>query len=65
MLVLSRKVGERIVVADSVVVTVLQVEAGKVRIGIEAPPQVRILRQELQGQAAKPAVPSTAGRDGP
>ena len=65
MLVLSRKVGERIVVADSVVVTVLQVEAAKVRIGIEAPPQVRILRQELQGQATKPAVPSTAGRDGP
>lgn len=60
MLVLSRKVGERIVVADAVVVTVLQVEAGKVRIGIEAPPDVRILRQELQARDARPA---TAGRD--
>ena len=53
MLVLSRKVGERIVVADTIVVTVLQVEAGKVRIGIEAPPDVRILRQELEARDAR------------
>ena len=60
MLVLSRKVGERIVVADAIVVTVLQVEAGKVRIGIEAPPDVRVLRQELQ---ARDTGPAATGRD--
>src|SRR5262249_10778832 len=48
MLVLSRKPGEGLVIAGSIVVTVLQVEKGRVRLGIEAPPQVRVLRQELR-----------------
>lgn len=48
MLVLSRKVGERIVIGDSIEVVVLGVErSGQVRLGIEAPRQVRILRREL------------------
>jgi carbon storage regulator len=47
MLVLSRKTEERIVIADSIVLTVLDVKSGRVRLGIEAPPTVRILRQEL------------------
>jgi carbon storage regulator len=47
MLVLSRKQNERIRVGDSVVVTVVRVSGDKVRIGIEAPPDVRVLRDEL------------------
>jgi carbon storage regulator len=47
MLVLSRKQNERIRVGDSVVVTVVRVSGDKVRIGIEAPPNVRVLRDEL------------------
>jgi carbon storage regulator len=47
MLVLSRKQNERIRVGDSVVVTVVRVSGDKVRIGIEAPPHVRVLREEL------------------
>jgi carbon storage regulator len=48
MLVLSRKQNERIRVGDSVVVTVVRVSGDKVRIGIEAPPDVRVLRDELE-----------------
>ena len=47
MLVLSRKQNERIRVGDSVVVTIVRVSGDKVRIGIEAPPHVRVLRDEL------------------
>jgi len=47
MLVLSRKQNERIRVGDSVVVTVVRVSGDKVRIGIEAPANVRVLRDEL------------------
>jgi len=48
MLVISRKVGESIVIGDSIVVTVVQTQRGRVRLGVEAPPGVLILRKELQ-----------------
>jgi carbon storage regulator len=48
MLVLSRKQNERIRVGDSVVVTVVRVSGDRVRIGIQAPPNVRVLRDELE-----------------
>lgn len=47
MLVLSRKVNERIHVGDSIVVTVVRLEGGKVRLGIEAPRDVLVSREEL------------------
>ena len=54
MLVLTRRVGESICVGDDVVVTVVHVGPGKVRIGIKAPPQALVLREELVDGAAKP-----------
>ncbi len=51
MLVLSRKQNERIRVGDSVVVTVVRVSGDKVRIGIEAPAHVRVLRDELEDES--------------
>lgn len=53
MLVLTRKIGERILIADSITVTVLDSGSGKVRLGIEAPLQVRVLREELQDRLPK------------
>jgi carbon storage regulator len=56
MLVLTRKAGERILIADNVVVEVLEIQGNRVRIGIQAPSGVTILRQELLTQKAdKPA----------
>jgi carbon storage regulator len=48
MLVLSRKQAERIRLGDSIVVTVVRVSGDKVRLGIEAPPDVLVLRDELE-----------------
>ena len=48
MLVLSRKIGERIVVPDcELAVTVLAVEGKTVRLGISAPAEVHVYREEL------------------
>lgn len=47
MLVLSRKPNEKIVIDGGIVVTVLKVDSHNVRLGIEAPDQVRIVRAEL------------------
>ena len=47
MLVLTRKAGERIVIADNIVVEVLEIQGNRVRIGIQAPHGVTILREEL------------------
>ncbi len=46
MLVLSRLVGETIVINDNIKVTVLSIDRGKVRLGIEAPKEVSILRDD-------------------
>lgn len=48
MLVLSRKVGERVVIADGVIVQVVDVKRGRVRLGIKAPPDVPVRRAELR-----------------
>ena len=47
MLVLSRRVGERVVVGDDVTITVLEVRGDVVRIGIDAPRSVAVHRAEL------------------
>ena len=48
MLVLSRKVGERIRIGEDVTILFTRVAGGRVSVGIEAPAQVRILRGELE-----------------
>ena len=53
MLVLSRKVGERILIGDHVTVTVVRITGGGVRLGIEAPPEMAVIREELQGELDK------------
>lgn len=52
MLVLSRKQAERIRLGDSIVVTIVRVSGDKVRLGIEAPPEVVVLRDELDDESA-------------
>ncbi len=47
MLVLTRKVGEEIIIDGRIRITVTQVKGDKVRIGITAPPEVRVDRQEI------------------
>ncbi len=47
MLVLSRKLGEKIYIGDNVCITVVDIDRGKIRLGIEAPRDVPIYREEL------------------
>ena len=55
MLVLTRKAGEAINIGDNVFIRVIQTRAGQVRIGIEAPRDVTVTREELlqRNQAVK------------
>ena len=48
MLVLSRKVGERIWIGDEIAITVVRLSSGGVRIGIEAPEELAVVREELK-----------------
>ena len=61
MLVLSRKESERIKVGDSIVVTVVRVAGDKVRLGIEAPADMLVLREELETRP-RPAARAPARR---
>ncbi len=57
MLVLSRKIGESIQIAGGIRVTVTEVRGGRVRLSIEAPSDVRVLRKEIADNVAKQATP--------
>jgi carbon storage regulator len=47
MLVLSRKLGEKICIGENICITVVDIDRGKIRLGIEAPRDVPVFRQEL------------------
>jgi carbon storage regulator len=66
MLVLSRKRDERIVIGDNIVITVVEVRGDKVRLGIEAPSEVPVHRQEVldamrRNTEAQPKAPPGPG----
>ena len=52
MLVLSRKADERIVIGDNIVITIVNIRGDKVRIGIDAPKDVAVDRQEVARKKA-------------
>jgi carbon storage regulator len=60
MLVLSRKLGEKIQISENITITVLEIDRGKIRLGIDAPRSVSVLRQELANRAPRPDVSSPA-----
>jgi carbon storage regulator len=50
MLVLSRKLGERIVVGENIRITVVKIDRNQIRIGIEAPGDIPVYREEIAPQ---------------
>lgn len=53
MLILSRRIGEKLIIGDNVTVTILAVKGNQVRIGIEAPRNVRVDREEIHERIMK------------
>ncbi|MGA2253416.1 MAG: carbon storage regulator CsrA [Thermoguttaceae bacterium] len=47
MLILSRRIGERLVIDDKITVTVIEVRGGQIRLGIEAPKAIPVWREEV------------------
>jgi carbon storage regulator len=47
MLVITRRKGERFFIGEDIEIAILDVQGGKVRIGVEAPPELLVLREEL------------------
>jgi carbon storage regulator len=66
MLVLTRKLMEKLFIGDDICVTVVRLEAGQVRLGIEAPREVPVVRAELvTGREPHPPHPAPNGHSSP
>ena len=66
MLILTRRVGETIMIGDDVTVTVLGVKGNQVRIGVNAPDDVPIHREEIYARIQRQHMgPSEGGEDSP
>lgn len=69
MLILSRKIGESLVIGEEIVVTLLEQRGGQIRIGIDAPRTVKVYRKEIHDQIQKENLSAansaniTAGQD--
>jgi len=47
MLILSRKINEKVVIGDDITVSIIEVRGDQVRIGIDAPKKIKVFRQEV------------------
>ncbi len=66
MLVLSRKVGEKIVIGDNITVTLVRLAGNRVAIGVDAPDRVRVVRGEIMegaGPSQRPDKPDPSTSD--
>lgn len=50
MLILTRRIGEKVLIGDEITVQVLEVNRNQVRVGISAPRDILVLREELRGR---------------
>ena len=62
MLILTRRLGEKLVIGDNVVVTVLAANGNQIRIGIEAPRDIQIYREEIYKRILKERVGLNSAR---
>lgn len=63
MLVLSRTTGEELIINGNIRVTVVGVSGNRVRLGITAPPEIRIIRKEIEARYPEHSDVTEPGRD--
>ena len=69
MLILSRKINEKIMIGDNITISVIEVRGDQVRIGVDAPKNVKVFRQEVydairaENKAASESVPKIPQMD--
>jgi len=63
MLILTRRSNERIFIGDDVVLVVLGIENNRVKLGIEAPAEISILREEISGERRGQNIDKLPGND--
>ena len=64
MLILSRRPGESLVIGDDVTVTVVAIKGNQVRIGVNAPKNVRVDREEIRARINNEQTMTNGGDDG-
>lgn len=64
MLCLSRKLGEKIYIGENICITVVDIDRGKIRLGIEAPQDIPIARGELRNKNNQNQQPETKQQEG-
>jgi carbon storage regulator len=64
MLILSRRVNESIIIGDDVKITVIKIEGNQVKIGIEAPREIEVHREEVYQRKQDETASNPAGRVG-
>jgi carbon storage regulator len=63
MLVLTRRPGESIVVGQNIIITVIEIKGGQVRIGIDAPREVQVHREEVYEQVRQENIAAIASSE--
>ncbi|MCK5921202.1 MAG: carbon storage regulator CsrA [Methylococcales bacterium] len=63
MLILTRRIDEKILIGDDIVLCVLDIEGSRVKLGLEAPRDVTILREEIQSRYSSSDAANDPRRD--
>ena len=65
MLILTRRIGETVMIGEDIAITVLRVKGNQVRLGVDAPKHVSVQREEIYQRMQGESAPATDGAETP